>query len=68
MIDKFLKEVLDSRATYGGDSMILLGDFQQLDPMSGVLLTKSIVDHLVYNQHPENMLLVLLGKRVSIYL
>ena len=53
MIDKFLKEVLDSRATYGGDSMILLGDFQQLDPGSGVPLTKSVVDHLVYNRHPE---------------
>jgi hypothetical protein len=53
VIDKHLKEILDSRATYGGVSMILLGDFQQLDPGSGVPLTKSVVDHLMYNQHPE---------------
>ncbi len=52
-IDKRLKEILDSRATYGGVSMIFLGDFQQLDPVSGVPLTKSVVDHLVYKQHPE---------------
>jgi hypothetical protein len=49
MIDKHLREILDSRAAYGGVSMILLGDFQQLDPVSGVPLTKSVVDHLVYN-------------------
>jgi hypothetical protein len=55
MIDKHLKEILDSMTTDGGISMILLGDFKQLDPVSGVSLTKPVVDHLVYNQHPEKI-------------
>ena len=53
MIDKRLKEILDSSATWGGVSMIFLGDFQQLNPVSGVALTKAVVDHLVYNRDPE---------------
>ncbi len=49
LIDKRLKEILDSSATWGGVSMIFLGDFQQLNPVSSVALTKAVVDHLVYD-------------------
>jgi hypothetical protein len=60
MIDKRLKEILDSSATWGGVSMIFLGDFQQLNPVSGVALTKAVVDHLVYNRETEKIISLVL--------
>jgi hypothetical protein len=57
MIDKRLKEILDSSATWGGVSMIFLGDFQQLNPVSGVALTKAVVDHLVYDRDPDKYII-----------
>ncbi len=57
MIYKRLKEILDSSATWGGVSMIFLGDFQQLNPVSGVASTKAVVDHLVYNQDPDKYII-----------
>ena len=34
-----------------------MGDFQQLNPVSGVALTKAVVDHLVYDQDPEKYII-----------
>ncbi len=51
MIEKRLKEIFDCSELFGGISVILLGDFQQLPPTAGQSLHASTVDHLVYDQH-----------------
>jgi hypothetical protein len=51
MIDKRLKEIFDSSEIFGGIAVILLGDFQQLDPVKGKSLPSSIVEHLVQHAH-----------------
>ena len=48
MIDKRLKEIFNCSDLFGGIAVILLGDFQQMDPVTGISLPTSIVDHLVY--------------------
>ncbi len=42
MIDKRLKEIFNNNNVFGGISMILLGDFQQLDPVAGKSLSDSV--------------------------
>lgn len=42
MIDKRLKEIFNNNIVFGGMAMILLGDFQQLDPVAGKSLSDSV--------------------------
>ena len=42
MIDKRLKEIFKNNIVFGGMAMILLGDFQQLDPVAGKSLSDSV--------------------------
>jgi hypothetical protein len=53
MIDKSLKEIFDSLEIFGGIAVIMLGDFQQLDPVKGKSLPSSIVEHLVNRAHAD---------------
>ena len=53
MIDKRLKEIFDSSELFGGIAVILLGDFQQLDPVKGKSLPSSIVEYLVHHAHAD---------------
>ena len=38
---------------FGGIAVILLGDFQKLDPGKGKSLPSSIVEHLVHYSHAD---------------
>jgi hypothetical protein len=53
MINKRLQENFNCNDLVGGIAVILLGDFQQLDPITGHAMHSSCVTHLVLDEHAD---------------
>ena len=53
MIDKRLKGIFNCSDLFGGIAVILLADFQQMDPLTGTALHTSCVDHLVHEENAD---------------
>jgi hypothetical protein len=53
MINKLLQEIFNCNDLFGGIAVILLGDFQQLDPITGDAMHSSCVRHLVLDEHAD---------------
>jgi hypothetical protein len=53
MINKRLQEMLNCNDIFGGIVVILLGDFQQMDPITGYAMHTSCVTHLVLEEHAD---------------
>ncbi len=50
MMSKRFKQVFENNLPFGGLSVILLGNFQQLDPVSSKSMSSAVVEHLVHNR------------------
>jgi hypothetical protein len=50
MLNKRLKQIFENNLPFGGLSVILLGDFQQLDPIGCKSMSDAVIEHLVHNR------------------
>ena len=53
MINKRLQENFNCSDLFGGITVILLGDCQQVDPVTGTALHTSAVDQLIYDKNAD---------------
>ena len=50
MLNKRLKQIFENNLPSGGLSVILLGDFQQLDPIGCKSMSDAVVEHLIHRR------------------
>jgi hypothetical protein len=62
MLNKRLKQIFENNLPFGGLSVILLGDFQQLDPIGCKSMSDAVIEHLVHNRR-SNMYTSSVGVR-----